>query len=317
MKIGVLGHSGFVGRNLMAYLLENDYSVVGGSRRSEPSIDATKLDDLIKWVHFNKITHIVNLAALCGGIGRNQDQPFELWWATSQISTNVLRVAQLRLGVQKVIMTGTVCSYGENNPVPFKEEHLMATGAPEPTNRAYGVSKLSALYGAQALHKQIGMDVVNLVPVNMYGEFDHFDYEWSHVIPAMIRKMDDSPEEVTLWGDGSPTREFLYARDFAQCVEKALWSKSEEVNSGTFINVGSGSEISIFDLAHAIAEELNWAGKINWDVSKPNGQMRRCLDVSRAENLLGFKAETPFSVGLRNTIDWYKKNESKQVPQAR
>jgi GDP-L-fucose synthase len=298
--IGILGHTGFVGINLSNRLTANNIEFVGGSRRT--GTDARNIKSLVEWITANDITHVINLAAECGGIGLNQKQPAALWLATAQISAAVLEAAHI-CNVTKLIMVGTVCSYANNCPIPFKESDLLCYGEPEETNQAYGLVKLSGLYGAKAYNKQYGLDITNLIPVNMYGPYDNFDLESSHVIPALIRKMLGNKDSVSLWGDGSATREFLYVGDFVDAVLMAL-----DLNTGPeFANIGNGIEISIADLANQIAEFTGFSGKIVWDATKPNGQPRRCLDTSKALELFGFKASTPLEVGLRKTIDWYVK----------
>lgn len=303
MHIGVLGATGFVGKNVIEHLQEIGVNHCGASRRT--GVDASDLNSLLNWISNNKITHIINLAAECGGIGLNQQKPASLWMATSKISHAVLEAVRFS-GVEKLVMVGTVCSYSKHCPTPFKEEYLMNYGMPEETNAAYGVAKLNALIGAQAYVKQYGMNINCLLPVNMYGPYDHSDLNNSHVIPALIRKIDDAmkvgAESVTLWGTGSPTREFLYAKDFAKAAVLAL----ENCNTCEFINIGTGSEISIKELAELISLLMGYKGRIIWDTTKPDGQPRRCLDVSKAERILEFRATTILMDGLAKTIKWYK-----------
>jgi len=299
--VGVLGHSGFVGKNLVDHLIANSIDFVGGSRKT--NVDARNVDDLIGWIEDNNVTHVINLAAECGGIGLNKRRPADLWLATTRISAAVLE-ASVRCKIQKLIMVGTVCGYAKHCPVPFKESDLLHHGEPEETNQAYGISKLSGLFGAKSYHLQHGLNVANLIPVNMYGPYDHFDLEDSHVIPALIRKMFDAKTSggpVTIWGSGTPTREFLYAGDFAEAIVLAI---KKDVGPD-FINIGNGSEISISDLARTIADVVEFDGDIQWDQSKPDGQPRRCLDVTRAKKLLGFEAKTTLIDGLEKTVRWY------------
>lgn len=303
MNVGILGSTGFVGTNLAEFLSMMGIPHVGASRRT--GVDAADLSSLMAWIVDNKITHLVNLAADCGGIGLNQRRPASLWLATSRISHTVLEAARFAR-LEKVIMVGTVCSYAKHCPVPFKEEYLMNYGPPEETNMAYGIAKLNSLVGAQAYAKQFGVNICNLVPVNMYGPYDHFDLNNSHVVPAMIRKLDEAIKNnqqlVTLWGTGTATREFLFAKDFAQATLLAL----NKCETSEFINVGTGTEISIKELMHATADLMGFKGQIIWDTSKPDGQPRRCLDVSKAERIIGFRATTSLVDGLRETIQWYQ-----------
>jgi GDP-L-fucose synthase len=202
-------------------------------------------------------------------------------------------------------MVGTVCFYSRDCPIPFKEEYLMHYGFPELTNLAYGVAKLNSLIGAQAFAKQYGLNVCNLIPVNMYGPHDHFDPELSHVIPAIIKKLYDAKHNnlrrITLWGTGIATREFLYVEDFTNAIILAL----RNLNQPDLINIGTGSEISIANLATKIAAIIGYGGDIKWDSTRPDGQPRRCLDISKAESLFGFKAQVKIDDGLQRTIDWY------------
>jgi GDP-L-fucose synthase len=216
------------------------------------------------------------------------------------MGAHVLELARLH-GVAKLVVAGTVCAYPKHTPVPFHEEELW-NGYPEETNAPYGVAKKSILVGAQAYREQYGTNAIFLLPTNLYGPRDNFDLETSHVIPALIRKMLESPEEIVLWGDGSPTREFLYVED---CAE-AFVTAAERYDGAEPVNLGAGREISIRELASLIAELTGFAGKIRWDASMPNGQPRRSLDASRAKELFGFEARTPLREGLERTIAWYR-----------
>lgn len=303
MRVGVLGSTGFVGANLVDHLTELHIPCIGGSRRI--GVDARNVECLIDWIKSNHITHVINLAGDCGGIGLNQKEPGTLWLSAQLVAASVLEAARIT-GIEKLIMVGTVCSYAKDCPVPFKEDYLMHYGLPEQTNMAYGVAKLSALIGAQAYAKQHGMNICNLIPVNMYGPNDHFDTERSHVIPAIISKIDGAinsgTDTVTLWGTGSATREFLYVKDFARACVAALMTPT----TADFINIGTGNEISIRDLANMIAGYMGFTGIIKWDTQKPDGQPRRCLDVTRAKQILNFVAKTKLEDGLRETIEWYR-----------
>ena len=209
-----------------------------------------------------------------------------------------------QFNVEKFLALGTVCAYPKFTPVPFKEDDLW-NGYPEETNAPYGLAKKMLLAQAQAYRAQYGFNAIFLLPVNLYGPRDNFDLESSHVIPALIRKCVEAKtnrqDEIVLWGDGSATREFLYVEDAAE----ALLLAAERYSGDEAVNLGTGEEIAIRDLAHLIAEEVGFGGKIVWDTTKPNGQPRRCLDVTRAKKLFGFEAKCPFRQGLRNTISWY------------
>jgi GDP-L-fucose synthase len=247
---------------------------------------------------------VFHLAAEVGGIGANQASPGRYWYANLVMGANVLEQARLR-GVGKTVLLGTICAYPKFTPVPFREDELW-NGYPEETNAPYGVAKKALLVGAQSYREQYGTNAVYLLPVNLYGPRDNFDLETSHVIPALIRKMVEARErgdrQIVLWGDGSPTREFLYVED---CVE-ALWLAAQRYDGAEPVNVGSGEEIAIRDLAMLTAELTGFKGEIVWDTTKPNGQPRRQLDVSRAEELFGFRARTPLRDGLERTIAWYR-----------
>lgn len=308
MIVGILGSSGFLGLNVGFVLKSNDIKVVAGGRRydNNSKVDATSVDDIEKWIEVNGITHVVNLAAMCGGIGLNRVHPYKLWSATTRITASVLD-ACVSKSVEKLVMVGTVCSYAAECPTPFKESYLMNYGMPEETNMAYGISKFNGLIGSQAANKEFGLDVVNLIPVNMYGPYDHFDLDNSHVIPAMINKIDSAisngSKSVEVWGDGSPSREFLYAEDCSKAILKSLLMD----NIGPeFINVGTGEEITIKRLVETLCEVMGFDGDINWNGEKPNGQMRRCLDITRAKSKLGWSPETTLIDGLKKTVKWYR-----------
>lgn len=308
MRIGILGATGFVGQNLCERLnREPGLSIFRASRRL--GVDATNLPSLVSWLKLNRITHLVNLAAECGGIGRNQQSPATLWASTQLISYSVLEACRLA-EIEKLIQVGTVCSYAAECPVPFREEDLMRHGLPEPTNRAYGLAKLSALVGAVAYAQQYGLRVCNLLAANMYGRYDHFDLEYAHVIPAIIHRIQDAQQvgakSVLLWGNGKPSREFLHVSDFAEAILLALHSSDTRTGDGTFINIGTGQETPISEVACSIAQLMGFSGQILWDAARPNGQLRRQLDISRASAILGYQPKTPLSAGLVDTICWYR-----------
>jgi len=251
---------------------------------------------------------VVHLAAAVGGIGANQDRPAEFFFDNLIMGTQLLDQAW-RHEVPKFVAIGTVCAYPSAAPVPFREEDLWS-GYPEETNAPYGLAKKMLLVQSQAYRQQYGYNSVFLLPVNLYGPGDNFDPRTSHVIPALIRKcleaVERGDEEVVLWGDGTPTREFLYADDAAEGIVLA----TERYNSSEPVNLGSGEEISIAGLANRIAEAVGFSGRIVWDGSKPNGQLRRRLDTEKAVARFGFRATTSFGEGLRRTIEWYRGNRS-------
>jgi GDP-L-fucose synthase len=243
---------------------------------------------------------VIHLAAEVGGIGANMASSGRYWYANTMMGANVLEQSRLH-EVEKLVVVGTICSYPKLAPRPFREESLW-DGYPEETNAAYGIAKKSLLVGGQAYREQYGLNTIHLLQVNLYGPRDDFDLERSHVIPALIRKMLESDGEVVLWGDGSPTREFLYVEDAAE----GIWLAAQRYERPDPVNLGSGDEISIRDLAELVADVTGFQGDIVWDASKPNGQPRRQLDVSRADELLGFRASTPLREGLERTVAWYR-----------
>jgi GDP-L-fucose synthase len=254
-------------------------------------------------------TIVIHLAALAGGIGANRARPADFFYINLMMGVQLMHEAWKR-GVSKFVAIGTVCAYPKITPLPFREENLW-DGYPEETNAPYGLAKKMLLVQAQAYREQYGFNAIYLLPVNLYGPRDNFDLESSHVIPALIRKCLEAKgrgdQQVVLWGDGSPTREFLYAGDAAEGILLA----AEKYNLSEPVNLGSGKEISIKDLAEMIKRLTGFQGEIVWDTSKPNGQPRRALDTSRAEQFFGFKAAVPFEEGLQQTIGWYLENRKK------
>lgn len=247
---------------------------------------------------------VIHLAARVGGIEANRRNPGRFFYDNLMMGVQLMEEARLA-GVRKFVAIGTICAYPKFTPVPFKEEDIW-NGYPEETNAPYGLAKKMLLVQAQAYRQQYGFPAITLFPVNLYGPRDNFDLESSHVIPAMIRKFVEARQAghpvVTLWGTGRPTREFLFVRDAAEGVVLA----AERYNGHEPVNLGAGFEISIADLARLIAKLTCYQGRLIWDASRPDGQPRRCLDVSRAEKEFGFRATTPFEEGLRETIAWYE-----------
>lgn len=308
MIVGVLGSNGFLGTNLINFLKSNNIECVEGGRslHGDLHVNAADYENVKRWISNNNITHVVNLAAKCGGIGLNKKHPYRLWSETTRITANTID-ACLAENVERLVMIGTVCSYAAQCPTPFLEDYLMNFGMPEPTNRAYGIAKLNGLIGAQAANQEFGMNVVNLVPVNMYGPYDNFDLETSHVIPAIINKissaMSSNEDTIELWGDGSPSREFLYVEDCARAIFKSLYMKDVSVNP---INIGTGSEITVKDLFKTIKECMNYDGGVIWKNDGLNGQDRRCLDISRALDELDWEPTVSLKEGIMKTIQWYR-----------
>jgi GDP-L-fucose synthase len=300
-KILVTGGGGFLGSHLVERLADEGHDVVVARRADH---DLTSMEDTARLFDDTRPELVFHLAAEVGGIGANRANPGRYWYANLMMGAHVLEQARVH-STPKVVLAGTICSYPKFAPVPFREDDLW-NGYPEETNAPYGVAKKALLVGAQAYREQYGLDAIFLLPVNLYGPRDNFDLESSHVIPALIRKMveaeEDGRDEIVLWGDGSPTREFLYVDD---CVE-GLVLASERYDGSDPVNLGTGEEIAIHDLAALIAEHTGFGGRIAWDTSKPNGQRRRRLDTSRAEALFGFRAQVPLRDGIERTVAWYR-----------
>ncbi|HEX4520332.1 MAG TPA: GDP-L-fucose synthase [Gaiellaceae bacterium] len=297
MRALVTGGAGFLGSFLVERLRERGDEVFV-PRSTE--YDLTRWDDSERLFADARPEVVFHLAAEVGGIGANRANPGRYWFANLTMGTNVLELSRQH-EVTKLILAGTVCAYPKHTPTPFSEDDLW-NGYPEETNAPYGVAKKSLLVGAQAYREQYGLDSIYLLPANLYGPRDNFDLETSHVVPALIRKMVAGTDQVVLWGDGSPTREFLYVEDAADAFVRAAASYSGPEP----LNVGTGAEISIAELAATIAELTGFDGEVVWDSSMPNGQPRRRLDTSRAEALLGWQAATPLREGLARTIAWYR-----------
>ncbi|HZR91655.1 MAG TPA: GDP-L-fucose synthase [Gaiellaceae bacterium] len=299
MRILVTGGGGFLGSHLVERLRADGHDVVA-ARRAD--YDLTRQEHAARLFADTQPELAFHLAAEVGGIGANRANPGRYWYANLVMGANVLEQARLhRLG--KLVIAGTVCAYPKHTPVPFREEDLW-NGYPEETNAPYGVAKKAMLVGAQAYRAQYGLDAIFLLPTNLYGPRDNFDLDTSHVIPALVRKMLTSPGEVVLWGDGSPTREFLYVEDCAEGLVLA----AERYDGPEPVNLGSGREISIRELAELVADVTGFEGEIRWDTSMPNGQPRRSLDASRARALFGWEARTPLREGIERTVAWYRQH---------
>lgn len=300
-RIVVTGGAGFLGSHLIDRLKGMGCRSVFVPFRRE--YDLTRLDAIERLFEEHRPEVLIHLAAVVGGIGVNRTNPGRFFYDNAIMGIQLIEAAR-RHRVEKTVVLGTTCAYPKLTPVPFREDQLW-NGYPEETNAPYGLAKRMLLVQCQSYRDQYGTNAIFLLPVNLYGPGDNFDLDSSHVVPALVRKCiaarNDARNEIVLWGDGSPTREFLYVADAADGIVMA----TERYEAGEPVNLGSGTEISIRDLAGLIAEMTGFRGHILWDKTRPNGQPRRRLDVSRAKQAFGFQAKTSLRVGLQKTIDWY------------
>jgi GDP-L-fucose synthase len=303
-KILVTGGAGFLGRQVVNQLLMAGAKPENITVPRSRDYDLRSLDACQKAVQHQDI--VIHLAAHVGGIGLNREKPAELFYDNLMMGTQLIHAAY-QAGVQKFTCVGTICAYPKFTPVPFKEDDLW-NGYPEETNAPYGIAKKALLVQLQAYRQQYGFNGIYLLPVNLYGPEDNFDPRSSHVIPALIRKVYEAQQKgelkIPVWGDGSPTREFLYSTDAARGIVMG----TQAYNDPEPVNLGTGEEISIRNLVQLICDLMKFEGEIVWETDKPNGQPRRCLDIERAEQAFGFTAEVGFKEGLKNTIDWYRKH---------
>ena len=297
----VTGGAGFLGSHVVAKLAQRGCREVVVPRTRE--YDLRDRDAVIRLYRETQPHLVIHLAAIVGGIGANRASPGRFFYDNAVMGIELLEYAR-QFAVQKFVGVGTVCAYPKSTPVPFRESDLW-NGYPEETNAPYGLAKKMMLVQAQAYRQQYGFNAIYLLPVNLYGPGDNFDLETGHVIPSLIRKCVEAKAQnagrITLWGDGSPTREFLYVEDAAEGILLA----AEHYDGPEPVNLGTGQEISIRELAELIAAEVGFEGEIEWDTSKPNGQPRRCLEVTRARELFGFQATERFRTGMAKTIAWY------------
>jgi len=312
-KVIVTGGAGFLGSFVTAKLKERGAKDIFIPRIENYNlVDSNDIKrmyaDTLKGIDPKNIV-IIHLAANVGGIGANREHPAEFFYDNLMMGVEMIHQAY-KHGIGKFVAIGTVCAYPKFTPVPFKEDDLWI-GYPEETNAPYGLAKKMMLVQSQAYRAQYGFNSIFLLPVNLYGPRDNFNLATSHVIPALIRKAvaakENGDAELPAWGDGSPTREFLYVEDAADGIVSA----AEKYNGDLPVNLGSGYEISIKDLTEMIAKLTGYEGKITWQTDKPNGQPRRGLDVSRAKELFGWSAKTPFEEGMKRTIEWFKENKDK------
>ena len=311
MRVLLTGASGFLGKNLTKHLpkfLGEGYKVSGiGSK----NYDLRNYHACRKALEYYNPDVVVPAAGSVGGSGANQENPGMLMYDNLIMGTNLIEESRKQM-VPKFVLLGTVCAYPKHCPVPFSEDNLW-NGYPEETNAPYGIAKKSLMRLLQAYGEQYGMRGANLIPVNMYGPYDHFNLTSSHVIPALILKFYDAikngKQEVPIWGTGEASREFLYAEDCAEAIALAI---KNDVSLDP-MNIGTGKEIKIKDLVTEIAEQMGYEGSINYDTSKPDGQPRRCLDTQKAEKALGFTAKTDLQTGLKQTIEWFLNDDNWEV----
>jgi GDP-L-fucose synthase len=307
-RVTVTGGAGFLGSFVVARLKDLGCEHVFVPRSSQYNL--VEMEAVKRMYRDARPDIVIHLAARVGGIGANRENPGKFFYDNLLMGTQLIEQARLS-NTSKLVAIGTVCAYPKFAPVPFREQDLW-NGYPEETNAPYGLAKKMLLVQSQAYREQYGFNSIFLLPVNLYGPRDNFDLQSSHVIPALVRKCIEAREsgsrEIVCWGDGTPTREFLYVEDCAEAIVLA----AEKYDGSEPVNIGTGNEISIKELTGLIAELTGFTGRIVWDKSKPNGQPRRCLDVSRAKALFGFTAQTSFRDGLTKTIEWYERERGQR-----
>ena len=301
-RVTVTGGGGFLGKAVVERLRSAGATEIFVPRSD--AYDLRTMDGIDRALADGKPDVLIHLAAVVGGIGANRENPGRFFYENAIMGIQLIEQARLA-GIAKFVTIGTVCAYPKFTPVPFNEDDLW-NGYPEETNAPYGLAKKMLLVQGQAYREQYGFDSIHLIPVNLYGPGDNFDPRSSHVIPALIKKCVDARENgeahIDVWGSGSASREFLYVDDAANGIVRA----AELYNSAEPVNLGVGHEITIRELVDLIVRFTNYTGEVRWDATKPDGQPRRALDVSRARDLIGFTAEMPFEDGLARTIDWYE-----------
>lgn len=303
-RILVTGGAGFLGKQVIDRLLKAGANSEKVSVSRSRDLDLRVLENCQKAVAHQDL--VIHLAAHVGGIGLNREKPAELFYDNLMMGAQLIHSAY-QAGVEKFVCVGTICAYPKFTPVPFHEDDLW-NGYPEETNAPYGIAKKALLVQLQSYRQQYGFNGIYLLPVNLYGPEDNFDPNSSHVIPALIRKVHEAQmrgdKQLPVWGDGSPTREFLYSTDAARGIVMA----AQNYDGSEPVNLGTNYEISIKDLVELICDLMEFKGEIVWETDKPNGQPRRCLDTSRAKKAFGFTAQMEFKQGLKNTIDWYRQH---------
>ena len=301
-KVLVTGGAGFLGAHVVGKVQERGCRAVIVPRSRE--FDLRQIESIVRLFERAQPDLVIHLAAVVGGIGANRKHPGRFFYDNAIMGLQLMEHAR-RSGIEKFVAIGTVCAYPKLTSVPFQEAELW-NGYPEETNAPYGLAKKMLLVQSQAYRQEYGFNAIYLLPVNLYGPGDNFDPETSHVIPALIHKcleaVEAKQEAVVVWGTGRASREFLYVEDAAEAIVLA----SEHYNAPEPVNVGSGVEIGIKELVELIAELTGFQGRLAWDSTKPDGQLRRCLDTSRAAHAFGFRAQTDFRQGLIRTIDWYR-----------
>jgi GDP-L-fucose synthase len=299
-KIWVTGHRGMLGCSLVRLLCNEDAEIITSSRDELNLLDQNKV---LEWMKKNKPDLVVHAAAKVGGIGGNSAYPVEFLTQNIQIQSNLMDAAH-SAGVEKLVFLGSSCIYPRSSPQPIKEEFIL-TGPLEATNSAYAIAKIAGIELVRSYRKEYGHKWISVMPTNLYGPNDNFDLETSHVLPALIRKFvdakDNGADRVTLWGTGEPLREFLHVDDLAKAINVCL----DKYDDDSHINIGSGSEISIKNLAEKVAAYANFQGEIIWDKSRPDGTPRKILDINRILNL-GWKPLITMDEGIRNTVEWYQ-----------
>jgi len=300
-RVVVTGGDGFLGKRLVALLKSKGYENVLVVHHRD--FDLVNMSDVIRMYDSMRPDVVIHLAAVVGGIGANKANPGEFFYKNLMMGVQLIEQGRLK-GLEKFVAIGTICAYPKFTPVPFKESDLW-NGYPEETNAPYGLAKKMLLVQSQAYRDQYGFNSIYLLPVNLYGPNDNFNESSSHVIPALIRKCVEAKkmgkESIVCWGTGNATREFLYVDDSAEAIVMA----TEDYNGKDPVNIGNGVEFKICDVLEMIRKEVGYSGEVVWDISKPDGQPRRCVDAGLSERLFGFKAKTSLQDGLRRTIEWY------------